>query len=256
MASDTIVLSIENIIAGYSKKEILRGASLRVLSGEITVVIGPNGAGKSTLLKAIVGLLKPKSGKVVWQGKDITRLEPHDHLEEGIAYLMQGGEVFPSLSVGENLQVAGFRLTEERLKERVAWVFHLFPRLKDLQSRRAGVLSGGERQMLALGMILLQKPKLLLLDEPSAGGLTPALAKEVFKTLRRINEEEKVSILLIEQNIREAVNIAHRVYLLKDGRTYSEEHPEEILQNGKLEEVFFGPLTSDTSVIESIQLGE
>lgn len=238
--NDKLTLSIENIVAGYRKKEILRGASLHVLPGEIVLLIGPNGSGKSTLFRVISGILKPKSGKVVFQGEDITGLEPHAHIEKGIAYLMQGGEVFPSLSVAENLRVAGHRLDEARFHERLNWIFQLFPRLKDLQARRAGLLSGGERQMLALGMILLHKPKLLLLDEPSAGGLTPVLAKEVFHTIKRINEEEQVSILLVEQNIRQAVEIAHRIYLLKEGRTVSEDHPSDILQNGKLEQVFFG----------------
>jgi ABC-type branched-subunit amino acid transport system ATPase component len=249
MGFNDIILSVQDVVAGYNKKEILQGASLRVLPEEIVALIGPNGSGKSTLLKVVSGLLKPKRGKVVFNGEDITGLESHKHIEKGIAYLMQESEIFPSLTVGENLQVAGHRLDESRLKERRNWIFHLFPQLTDLQSRRAGLLSGGQRQMLALGMILLQKPKLLLLDEPSAGGLTPALAKEVFETLKRINEEEKVSILLVEQNIREAVKICHRVYLLKDGKTYSEEHPAEILQNGKLEQMFFGHSIIDVSTI-------
>jgi len=249
MESNDSILSIQDVVAGYNKKEILQGASLQVKTQEIVTLIGPNGSGKSTLLKVISGLLKPKRGKVVFNGEDITRLEPHKHVEKGIAYLMQGSEVFPSLSVKENFQVAGHRLGEENLKDRLKRIFDLFPQLKELQSRRAGLLSGGQRQMLALGMILLQKPKLLLLDEPSAGGLTPALAKEVFETLKRINEEEKVSILLIEQNIREAVKICHRVYLLKDGKTHSEGHPAEILQNGKLEQMFFGKSIEDESTI-------
>ena len=237
-----MTLSVKSIVAGYGKKEILRGASLVVKPQEVVLLIGANGSGKSTLLKVVSGILKAKSGKVIFQGNDITVLPSHERIAKGIAYLKQDDKVFTSLTVKENLHVAGHRLDKKQFRERLDWVFHLFPKLEDLYSRQAGLLSGGERQMLGFGLMLLHKPKLLLLDEPSAGGLTPALTKEVFRTIQKINADDGVSILLVEQNIREAMHIAHRVYLLREGVTQSEAHPVEVTENGALEEAFFGNL--------------
>ena len=250
--NDSIRLVIKNVVAGYGRKETLCGASLKVSSGEIVLLVGPNGSGKSTLLKVVAGLLRTQGGQVEFQGEDISQLQPHDHIERGIAYLMQGGEVFPSLTVIENLRVSGHRLQKNEFQSRFDWVTELFPKLKELRFRRAGLLSGGERQMLALGMILLHKPKLLLLDEPSAGGLSADMVREVFRTIKKVSREENVGILLVEQNIREAVKIADRVYILKDGKIYCEDHPLEILRSGRLKQVFFGasiaePLTDHHS---------
>ena len=238
--TDMMTLSIENIVAGYGKQEILRGASLVVKAREIVLLIGTNGSGKSTLLRVISGILKPNSGLIRFEGEDITALPTHERIAKGIAYLKQEVKVFPSLTVKENLHIAGHHLDEKLFRKRLDRVFHLFPKLGELYPRRAGLLSGGERQMLGFGLMLLHKPKLLLLDEPSAGGLTPVLAKEVFQTIQKINEEDGVSVLLVEQNIRQAMQIAHRVYLLREGMTQHEARPTEVLEGGTLEQAFFG----------------
>ncbi len=232
------ILSIDNIHASYYKKKILNGVSISVANGEIVSLIGPNGAGKSTILKVIIGTLEPREGNVFFLNENMTNLLPHLRVKRGIGYFIQGGEVFGNLTVIENLQMGGFDLPKPEYKGRLDEVFGLFPILAGMSSKRAGLLSGGEKQALALGIILMRRPNLLLLDEPSAG-LAPSLVKQTIAKIQRINADFGISILLVEQNIREALKITKRVYLLKNGTIVGEEKPENLAQEETLEEVFF-----------------
>lgn len=209
-------LCLEEVDAAYNKKTVLRGVSLAVASGEIVSLIGPNGAGKSTALKVAAGLLAPKQGRVLLRDRDITGLPAHDRVNRGLAYCIQGGRVFPSLTVRENLAMGASVLPRDERADGTAAVLEIFPTLKDLLDRRAGVLSGGERQALALGMVLVRRPQVLLLDEPSAG-LAPRLVQDLLDTVRALNENWELTILLVEQNVRAALNIAHRALALKNG---------------------------------------
>ena len=233
------MLSAQDIYASYGKKEILHGLSLSVNEGEIVALIGPNGAGKSTLLKTVAGALMPKEGQVFFDGDDVTKLSPHRRVRKGIGYFMQGGEIFPTLSVQENLELGGADLPKESSRNHIEEVLALFPDLRKMEGRRAGLLSGGQRQALALGIILMRKPKLLLLDEPSAG-LAPVLVEDLTNRIREINKAMGASVLLVEQNVRQALRISHRVYVLKEGRMVREEKPEAFAERERLEEIFFG----------------
>ncbi len=239
MKANSFVLSTENIYASYYKKEILHGVSISVKDGEIVSIIGPNGSGKSTLLRVIIGTLFPQEGNVHFLKEDVTRLPPHLRVRKGIGYFIQGGEVFRNLTVLENLELGGFDLPKSEYKEHLDEVFRLFPILGDMKSRRAGLLSGGERQALALGVVLMRHPRLLLLDEPSAG-LAPSLVKQTLAKIQQVNTDFGTSILLVEQNVMEAVKISERTYILSDGQIVGEEESETFSQGEKLEEVFFG----------------
>lgn len=237
-AQDSFLLKVEDIKASYYKKEILRGLSLGVRREEIVSLIGPNGAGKSTLLKVIFGLLKPKDGRVIFDQTDVTGNRPYNNVRQGISYFIQGGEVFADLTVNENFRLGYFQEEETPFEERRNEVLEIFPDLKRFQTKRAGLLSGGERQMLALGMILTKRPKILLLDEPSAG-LAPSLVKSLLSTIKEIKKRFHTSILLVEQNIKEALRISDRAYLLRAGRIEVEGTSENILRCKEIEEVFF-----------------
>ncbi len=244
-ATHNTVLRLENIHAGYGKKQILRGVSLRVHEGEIVALIGANGAGKSTLLKVAMGLLPPWEGSVWFNGQDIMRLPVHARAPLGLAYLMQGGQIFPSLTVGENLEVGALTVPPTERREAIEHALELFPALCEKRHRRAGLLSGGQRQALALAMVLCQRPKLLLLDEPSAG-LAPKLAQEILHTVQELNQRERITVLLVEQRVREALEIAHRAVALVNG-TLAEEttEPTAWLTDGALDVYFFGKTTDN-----------
>jgi len=238
------ILSVENIRASYGKKEVLRGVSFKVEKGNILAIIGPNGAGKSTLLKVIAGFLKQKEGAVFLDGKEITALHPHEKVSLGLAYFIQGGRIFPDLTVEENFQIAGIDLPIKKKKENIASIFRLFYNLKEMAKKRAGLLSGGERQAVALGMILMKKPKVLLLDEPSSG-LSPKLVKEMIRKVREINEKMGTTILLVEQNIGEALRIAKRAIVLANGEIILEsDEPSKLLSGKELESIFLGKVSA------------
>jgi len=239
---NNMVLQVESLCAGYGKKEVLREVSLGIIEGEILALIGPNGAGKSTLLKVIAGTLKPSKGKIHFDGKELTDLLPHQRVQEGILYFLQGGQVFPSLTVRENLEMGGIGLKNQ--KQAMDEVLTLFPMLKDALKARTGLLSGGQRQMLALGTILMRKPKLLLLDEPSAG-LAPNLVKEILEKISEINRLFGTTVLLVEQNVRCGLEISKRALVLVDGRIQMEcQEPKELLNSGDLEKLFFSSVYS------------
>ena len=215
----TALLEVTDLSAGYGDNDILRGLSLRVDVGELVAVIGPNGAGKSTLLKTLAGLVRPRGGRIALRGADITGAGTQRIVASGLCYVPQEANVFPSLSVWENLTIGGWT-APEALGERAHAVVELFPVLAERRRARAGTLSGGERQMLAMAMALMVEPRLLLLDEPSAG-LAPALQRLVFDRVREINARG-LSILLVEQNARESLALCQRAYVLALGRVRAE----------------------------------
>lgn len=232
------ILRVEDLVVGYHKKDILFGASLHAQDGEIVALVGANGSGKSTLLKALGGLIKPKSGKVLYKGRDVTGMPPNELVHQGIGFLMQGGAIFPSLTVTEHFQLAVGAVATVSYEDRAGIVWDSFPALADARSRRAGLLSGGERQMLAFSMMLIQRTKVWLLDEPTSG-LNPQMASTMIETVKTLSRSEGVTVLVVEQNLKEALGISDRVYVLRNGVTHAHSHPEEILDQDKLEEIFF-----------------
>jgi ABC-type branched-subunit amino acid transport system ATPase component len=230
-------LSAEKIFSGYGEKDILLGVSIRVESSEIVTIIGPNGAGKSTLLKTIAGLLKPHQGEVLFQGKAIHGVGPAEITRKGLCYVPQEENIFPNLSVAENLEMGAYVLQRGwALRQRD--VFSRFPILEKRKKVRAGALSGGERQMLAMGMALMVEPKLLLLDEPSAG-LAPNLVDLIFEKILEINHQG-VAILMVEQNALESLQLSHRGYVMVMGRNRMEASGKELIANPEVRESFLG----------------
>jgi ABC-type branched-subunit amino acid transport system ATPase component len=214
-AANAILLRAKGVRAGYGKKEILHGVDLDVKAGEIVVLAGANGAGKSTFLKVVAGLLKPSAGTIWLDGQDVTRLPAHRRSRLGVGYLLQGGEVFPSLTVQENLGIAiGDGAQDSNAMEPV---LSLFPPLRVKFQQRAGLLSGGERQMLALAMVLMTRPRLLLLDEPTAA-LAPTVAAETLRKVSEYCQKQRMGVVLVEQRLREALYVAHRAVALVLGR--------------------------------------
>jgi branched-chain amino acid transport system ATP-binding protein len=224
------IIELKNIYASYGKKEVLSDVSIAVKKGEIVSLIGPNGAGKSTTLKVISGFLKPKSGKIIFKDKDITNLSPWQRSKLGIAYLFQGGSIFENLTVIENLKLSN---------EKIETAFEIFPELEKYKKTRAGLLSGGLKQMLSISLILLKDPELLLLDEPSAG-LSPALVEKLISKIKDINQKFNKTILLVEQNIVQALKISNRLYLMSAGKIIKEsDDPLTFLETEKFEKIFF-----------------
>ena len=231
------LLEVDGLRGGYGDHEILRGVGLRVEAGEIVAIIGPNGAGKSTLLKTIAGLLAPSAGAVKFRGTPIGGARPEDIIRCGLCYVPQEANVFPGLSVEENLLIGGWA-AEGSQAERAAAVAELFPLLADRRRQRAGSLSGGERQMLAIGMALMVEPVLLLLDEPSAG-LAPALQRLIFDKIRDVNARG-IGIVLVEQNARESLRLCRRGYVLVMGQTRAEGPGHELLADPEIRSAYLG----------------
>jgi neutral amino acid transport system ATP-binding protein len=240
-ANDTPILEIQGLEAGYFDVNILHGISLSVPRGGIVAVIGPNGAGKSTLLKAIYGLLKPRDGTVVFRRDgaeyDITGEKPHKITALGMNYIPQLDNIFPNMSVQENLEL-GAILRRDGFGEQVDRVFGWFPRLKERRRQRAGTLSGGERQMLALGRALMIDPKLLFLDEPSAG-LSPIVVDVIFEKLTEINEAG-ISMMIVEQNARRSLAMSDYGYVLEMGRNRFEGPGRDLLDDPKVVDLYLG----------------
>ena len=240
MSDAGVLLRASDIVAGYVPEvNILNGCSLELVEGEIVGIIGPNGAGKSTLLKSLFGLIPIRSGSVVLRGEDITSLPANDLVSKGVGYVPQTNNVFPSLTVEENLEM-GLFLAHRRFAERFDFVTELFPRLGERRKQRAGSLSGGERQMVAMGRALMMDPSVLLLDEPSAG-LSPAYQDEVFIRCRQINAAG-VSIVMVEQNARRCLQICHRGFVLDQGANAYAGTGDELLGDPKVIELYLGTL--------------
>lgn len=232
------MLKINDLKAGYNGTEILKGIDFELNPAEIVAVIGPNGAGKSTLLKSIFNLCDIYSGKIIFKDKDITKLPTYKLIKEGVSYVPQGRQVFPNLTVEENLEMGSYVMGDKELvRTNLKDVYVKFPELKEKRKELAGNLSGGQQQMLAIGRALVQDPEILLLDEPSLG-LAPKIVKEVFERITEINKEG-ISIIIVEQNARQAVNIAHRTYILEDGQV-ALRGGREILDSEKIKSIYFG----------------
>ena len=241
---NSIVLHAQDLVAGYIPEvNILNGCDLEVRAGEFVGIIGPNGAGKSTLLKAILGMCKVRSGSISLNGQDITGRKAHELVPLGVGYVPQTKNVFPSLTVKENLEMGCF-LKPSVFKDRFAYVAEMFPKLADRAAQRAGALSGGERQMVAMGRALMLEPKVLLLDEPSAG-LSPALQDEVFVQCRTINASG-VAILMVEQNARRCLQVVNRGYVLDQGRNAYTGTGRELLGDPNVIELYLGTLAKAT----------
>lgn len=234
------LLEAKGVVAGYVPEvNILNGCSLSLARGELVGIIGPNGAGKSTLLKALFGLIPVRSGTVLLRGEDITTKRAHALVAMGLGYVPQNNNVFPRLTVQENLEMGMYQRPRE-FEERFDHVCELFPLLGQRRSQRAGSLSGGERQMVAMGRALMMDPSVLLLDEPSAG-LSPAFQDEVFIRCRQINETG-VSIVMVEQNARRCLQICHRGYVLDQGANAYTGSGDELLEDPKVVELYLGTL--------------
>jgi branched-chain amino acid transport system ATP-binding protein len=233
-----IKLQTFDLESGYNKKPILHRVSIEVKDGEIVAIIGPNGSGKSTLLKTIFGLLRTTKGKIVFNNQEIQNRNPNLNVKEGISFIPQGSRVFTELSVQENLELGGYLISEAKeLQKRVKTVFEFFPVLKERKSQNASTLSGGEKQMLSLGRALMSNPELLLLDEPSLG-LSPGLVKSVLAKIKEINFKFKTTIVIVEQKVHEAFDIADRVYVLRLGETVFQGTPQEILKDNKIKDLY------------------
>jgi len=229
-----MLLQISNLEVSYHKKQVIFGISLAVEEGKIVSLVGPNGAGKTTTLNTIIGLLHPRKGEILFKEMNITHQKASQNVRRGISLVPQGGRVFPDLSVLENLELGGYLLAPQKRNERLRYVGNLFPILEQRNKQRANSLSGGERQMLAIGRALMLTPDLLLLDEPSIG-LAPLLVKEIMKTLSQISGEMGTSIFVVEQNVREIFQIAQKAYVLKVGKIILENHhPLELLNDENL----------------------
>jgi branched-chain amino acid transport system ATP-binding protein len=211
------MLEISGLETFYGNIQALKGVSMSVAEGEIVSLIGANGAGKSTLLMSICGNPRARSGRIVFDGQDITGLDTHQIVRMGIAQSPEGRRVFPRMSVIENLQLGAVTTDPKYFERDLERVFDLFPRLKERRNQRGGTLSGGEQQMLAIGRALMSRPRLLLLDEPSLG-LAPLVVKQIFSIIREINTSEKITIFLVEQNAFHALKLAHRGYVMATGQ--------------------------------------
>ena len=222
------MLNIKGVDAYYGDLQALWGVSLEVNQGELVALVGPNGAGKTTTLRVITGLLKPASGSIHFNDQCLDKEEAHDIVGLGISQVPEGGRVFAGMSVLENLELGAFLPKARASKdESLKWVYSIFPRLEESRDQRAGTLSGGERQMLAIGRALMSKPQLLLLDEPSFG-LAPILVDHIFEMISEINKQG-VTILLVEQNIRAALELASRSYVIENGRAVGQGVHEDLL---------------------------
>jgi len=234
-----MLLKVVGLEASYGELKVLWGIDFEVDKGEIVALLGPNGAGKTTTLRTIAGILKEDRGKIIFDNEEINNLPPHERVRKGITLVPEGGELFPYMTVQENLDMGAY-LPEarKRYRENLEFVFTLFPRLKERRKQLAGTLSGGERQMLAIGRALMSAPKLIMFDEPSLG-LAPNLAVKILETIKELNKEG-YSILLVEQNVRLALKISHRGYILENGRIVLSGSSDELSTNPHVKQAYLG----------------
>jgi branched-chain amino acid transport system ATP-binding protein len=231
------LLEVRALRAGYGPLEILRGIDLEVNAGEIVVILGANGAGKTTTMRAISGMI-PRKGSVMFLDHDITSKSAESLVKMGMAHVPQGRGTFADLTVEDNLRIGAYVRSGDIEPDMQRW-FELFPRLKERRNQRAGSLSGGEQQMLAIARALMSRPQLLLCDEPSLG-LAPIITQELFDVIRQLNEQEGLAVLLVEQNANMALKIAHRVYLLETGSVVASGTAQELSQNDSIRKAYLG----------------
>ena len=232
------ILEIRDLAAGYGKSEVLHGINMEIRKGEIVTLVGANGAGKSTTLRTIFGLTTIREGHIRFKGQEVIGRRPHDLVRMGLAFVPQERGVFPSLTVHENLEMGGYTLSREKLQERVDVMLARFPRLKERRQQKAGSLSGGERQMLAIARGLMPDPELLMLDEPSLG-LAPLIVAAVFEEVEAINQQG-MTVFLVEQNARRALAAAHRAYVMELGKIRYEGTGSELLNNEDVQRAYLG----------------
>ena len=234
------MLEINNLTVNYGAIAALQGVSLQVEQGDIVTLIGANGAGKTTTLRAISGLLRPASGEILYQGRNITRLPPHQIVKLGISHVPEGRMVFANLTVHENLMMGAYLQTDKGVISReLDYVFSIFPRLQEREKQIAGTLSGGEQQMLAIGRALMSKPKFLMLDEPSLG-IAPLLVKTIFEKIVEINRTQSITILLVEQNANLALEVSRFGYVLETGRILLQDESALLRKNPQVKSAYLG----------------
>ncbi|MGB9749783.1 MAG: ABC transporter ATP-binding protein [Caldisericia bacterium] len=233
------MLKIEELFVSYGPVEAIHGISIEVKEREIVSILGSNGAGKSTILKTISGILKPKKGVISFENKVLNMLDPSQIVKMGITHIPEGRHVFPNLTIKENLILGGYFLKENEIKNQIDYVSNIFPILKERINSKAGTLSGGEQQMLVIARGLMSKPKLLLLDEPSLG-LAPIAVSTIFKTLQKLNMEDSLSILLVEQNARKALQVSNRSYILVNGRVVLSGESSSLIENDEVKKLYLG----------------
>jgi branched-chain amino acid transport system ATP-binding protein len=239
-ASRETLLELDDIHVFYGNIEALKGVSIRVDRGEIVTLIGSNGAGKSTTLRAISGTHRPRTGAVRLEGRPIQEMPPHEIVTLGVAHSPEGRKVFSRMSVYENLQMGAFSRRGERIDDDVTRVYDLFPRLRERRSQKAGTMSGGEQQMLAIGRALMAHPKILLLDEPSMG-LSPILTEQIFQIIHEINDQG-TTVLLVEQNAQMALNTAHRGYVIQTGKILLEDSAANLAADPQVRQAYLGEI--------------
>lgn len=238
--SQKSLLEVKEIYAGYHEVDILQGVSLHVDSGEIVCVIGPNGAGKSTVFKALYGFIAIRKGQVLFNGQEITDASPQEMLQAGVTMVPQLRSVFPQMTVLENLELGMIlERDQQRVRQRIDYIFNLFPRLAERARQKAGTMSGGEQRMLEIGRALMWDPKLILMDEPSAG-LAPLITKSIFDQIQRLNRELGLTILMIEQNARRGLEASHRGYVLELGQNTYTGTGQELINNNEVRRAFLG----------------
>jgi branched-chain amino acid transport system ATP-binding protein len=233
-----MLLTISNLDVRYGAIVALRGVSLSIEQGQIVTLIGSNGAGKSTLLRAISGLIRPAAGEIAWQAVNLTRKRPDEIVALGISHVPEGRQVFANMTVRENLVLGGYQQPHETLHDDMQQVFDLFPVLSERRRQRAGTLSGGEQQMLAIGRALMAHPKLLLLDEPSLG-LAPLIVRKIFEIVRKINAAG-TTVFLVEQNAHMALAVAHHAYVLQTGQVILSGPADQLLKNPDVQKAYLG----------------
>jgi branched-chain amino acid transport system ATP-binding protein len=232
------MLKLENIYTSYGPIEAIKGINIEVKEKEIVCLIGGNGAGKSTTLMTISGINRPKKGRIIFNGEEIHNIPPHRIVEKGISQVPEGRRILPRLTVKENLEMGAFTRPKNDIEKILPWIYEKFPVLKEREKQSGGTLSGGEQQMLAIARALMARPKLLLLDEPSLG-LAPIVAGKIFKIIKEINERG-VTVLLVEQNARAALKLAHRGYVMETGRIVMEDSAEALLNDPGVRKAYLG----------------
>jgi branched-chain amino acid transport system ATP-binding protein len=233
------MLSLRNVCAGYGGFQALFDVSLEVSAGETVAVIGPNGAGKTTLLRVISRLIDPTAGELTMQGRPLNHVPAHEVIAAGIAHVPENRRLFPRLTVEENLRMGAYTpVARAKFSERLELVYNLFPRMRERRRQAAGTMSGGEQQMCAIGRALMSDPRLLLLDEPSAG-LAPVMTQAIFEVVRKMSAQG-YTVLIVEQNIRQVLSIARRGYLLETGRIKASGSSQELLENSEVKKAYLG----------------
>jgi len=234
------MLEVRNIKTYYGNIQALKGVDIQISEGEIITLIGANGAGKTTTLMSISGVVPPRTGEVLFLGESISGLQPNEIVAQGICQVPEGRRIFPYLTVSENLDMGAFlRSDSQEIKKDIDYIFTLFPILAERRNQAGGTLSGGEQQMLAVGRALMSKPRLLLLDEPSLG-LAPLVVKRIFEIIKKINQESKTTIFLVEQNANLALKVAHRGYVMENGKITLSDTSQNLMANEDVKKAYLG----------------